>query len=250
MRVTVLGSCGAWPEAGRSCSGYLFESGSTRVVVDLGYGTLPRLLSVCPAETVTAVVVSHAHADHCVDLHGLSRARSLPEPPLPPLPVYALPDVVERLSALDGIEGPARWKSVADLHPLAPDRSFDLGPFRFRPIELPHFVRNFGFRIEVDGAVAAYTGDTGPSPKIVELARDADLFLCQATHQGPPRGPEPRFLLTAAEAGEYATQARARRLLLTHVWPGDDRRRSVTEAAGAYAGPIVVADEGLALDVP
>jgi ribonuclease BN (tRNA processing enzyme) len=250
MRVTVLGSCGAWPEAGRACSGYLLESDDTRVAVDLGYGTLPRLLSTCPASEVSAVVISHAHADHCVDLHGLSRARSLPTPPLPALPVYALPDVIDRLAALDGAEGPARWKSVAQLHPLEPDQPFEIGPFRIRPVELPHFVRNFGFRIEAEGAVLAYTGDTGPSPKILELARDADLFLCEATHQGTADGPGPRFLSTAEEAGQYASEARVRQLMLTHLWPGEDRRRSAAEAAREFPGKIVLADEGLRLSVP
>lgn len=77
-RLVVLGSCGGWPEAGRACSGFVLEhNGFLVVVLDLGYATLPRLLDVVGssvADGVGAVVVTHRHADHALDLHGLFRA--------------------------------------------------------------------------------------------------------------------------------------------------------------------------------
>jgi ribonuclease BN (tRNA processing enzyme) len=77
-RVVVLGGCGAWPEPGRACSGFLLEHDGFRVALDLGYGTLPRLLSLLGSATAVgldAVIVTHDHPDHVIDLHGLFRAR-------------------------------------------------------------------------------------------------------------------------------------------------------------------------------
>ncbi|MGA7924069.1 MAG: MBL fold metallo-hydrolase [Thermoplasmata archaeon] len=247
MKLTVLGSSGAWPAAGRACSCYLLESAGERLVLDLGFGSLPRLLEQCPASDVRAVFVTHAHADHCVDLFGLFRARTMPQPRFPPLPVYALPEVMDRVGSLDGPKGPHRLKQECEFHPISADQSVDLEPFRIRIVELPHFVPNLGFRVEADDVVIAYTGDTGPSPKITELAHGADLFVCEATHQQAPPEGQDRFLLTATEAGRYAREAGVTQLMLTHFWPGDDREVSRSLAAREFAGKITIAEESLSL---
>lgn len=249
MKFTVLGSSGAWPAAGRACSGYLLESGECRIVLDLGFGALPRLLERCPAPSVNAVFISHAHADHCVDLFGLYRARALPRPPFPPLPVYAATEVMDRVGALGGPDGPAQLRRGCEFHALGAEETVEVGPFRVRTVPLPHFVPDLGFRVEVNGVVIAYTGDTGPSPRVVDLARGADLFVCEATYQGPPREGSERFLLTATEAGRYAREAGVARLLLTHFWPDDARAVSRTEAAREFSGEILLAEEGRTLSV-
>jgi ribonuclease BN (tRNA processing enzyme) len=101
MRLTVLGACGAWPEAGQACSGFLVEHDGFRLVVDLGYATVPRLLERTAPGQVDAVFISHGHPDHCADLNPLLRARVLREDPAAALPVYALPGALE-ICLLDG----------------------------------------------------------------------------------------------------------------------------------------------------
>src|ERR1022692_4697612 len=110
MRLTVLGACGAWPEAGQACSGYLVEHDDFRLVVDLGYATMPRLLERVTADRVDAVFISHGHPDHCADLSPLLRARALRDDPPAPLPVYALPGAVDAVLALDR---PGMWRAPA-----------------------------------------------------------------------------------------------------------------------------------------
>jgi ribonuclease BN (tRNA processing enzyme) len=95
----------------------------------------------------------------------------------------------------------------------------------------------------------AYTGDTGPTPVLAELGRRADLYIMDATLQEPPAPGEPRNLLTAAEAGHWATEAGARRLMLTHFWPGNDRGVSLRQAAEHYSGELLAAEEGLVMDL-
>jgi ribonuclease BN (tRNA processing enzyme) len=120
----------------------------------------------------------------------------------------------------------------------------ETGPFRIRTFELPHFVPNLGFRVEVDGRTVAYTGDTGPSEALVDLARNADLFVCEAMRPPGAGGDRARYLLSAEEAGRYAREAGARRLLLTHFQPGSDRTRARLEAAREFAHEVLLAEEG------
>jgi ribonuclease BN (tRNA processing enzyme) len=254
-RLVVLGSCGAWPEAGRACSGYLLEHDGFRVVMDLGYGTLPRLLTLLGSSVaagIDAVIVSHKHADHMVDLHGLFRARWFGWPSATSLPLYAPDGVVERLQGLEEDDA-SSITEVLDWHPL-PAPAYDLGPFVLESRSLPHFVPNAGVRMSADGLTVAYTGDTGPDNGLADLGRDADLFIVEASdrHQREPasRPPtDPQMHLTARQAGEAAAAARARRLLLTHFWPDNDRELSRASTCEAYDGAVLLAEEGLQVAV-
>ena len=102
MRLTVLGGCGAWPEPGQACSGFLLEHDGFRLLIDAGYATLPRLLQLVRPGLVDAVLISHGHPDHCADLNPLLRARVLGESGLPPLPLYAPAGALDKVLALDG----------------------------------------------------------------------------------------------------------------------------------------------------
>ncbi|MGD0244306.1 MAG: MBL fold metallo-hydrolase [Streptosporangiaceae bacterium] len=130
VRLTVLGACGAWPEPGQACSGFLVEHDGFRLLVDAGYATVPRLLEHVAAGHLDAVFISHGHPDHCAD--------------------------------------------------LTPDRRLSIGPFVASICLLPHWVPNAGLRLAAGGTVLAYTGDSGPDPAIIGLARDADLLLAEA----------------------------------------------------------------------
>lgn len=106
--LTVLGATGGFPEPGQACSGFLIECDGLRVVLDLGYATLPRLLAHLPDLNLDAVVITHEHPDHCVDR----------------LPLYCPAGVLDRLQ---GLEPAADLREVFDVHRLP--GSFQLGPF-------------------------------------------------------------------------------------------------------------------------
>lgn len=170
-RVVVLGSCGGWPEPGRACSGFLVEHAGTRIVIDLGFGTVARLLGVLGSSsghTLDAVVITHAHPDHLVDLHGLFRARYFGTRGRAPIPLYAPSGVLEMLVALEGGQDDA-IRAAFDVHTL-PGKVARIGPFLLKTQDLPHYVPNVGIRLEADGLVIAYTGDTGEDPGLVDLA--------------------------------------------------------------------------------
>jgi ribonuclease BN (tRNA processing enzyme) len=249
-RVVVLGGCGAWPEPGRACSGFLLEHDGFRVALDLGYGTLPRLLSLLGSTTAVgldAIIVTHDHPDHVVDLHGLFRARLYDGRQEPRIALYSPDAVLERIAGLEDSD-----RSTAELvfswRPL-PGDAYEVGPFRLESWVLPHYVLNAGVRLSTPELTVAYTGDTGPDPALAEVGRDADLYIVDATDRwqqagDPPAAPGPAMNLTSREAGEAAAAAGAARLMLTHFWPGNDRDRARAAAAEVFSGEVLIADEG------
>ena len=244
MRLTVLGGCGAWPAAGQACSGYLVEYDGFRLLIDPGYAVLPRLLQVLDADAVDAVLVSHGHPDHCADLNPLLRARTFRDdrPAAPALPAYAPPEALRPVLALDR---PGVLDDAVDLREFRPGDGFTVGPFSVRSWLLPHFMPNAGLRLEAGGAVLAYTGDSGPSPDLLSLARDADLLLAEASCPREVPGGGARYLSSALQAGQLASRAGVGQLILTHLMPESSVQDSVGAAAEGYAGPVAVASPGV-----
>ena len=243
MRLTVLGGCGGWPTAaGTACSGYLVEHEGFRVLIDPGYATFPRLLEHCDATAVDAVLVSHGHPDHCADLNPLLRARALADRPALRLGVHAPPGALSAVLALDR---PGMLDDAYELHEFVPGSPFDVGPFSVRTWLLPHWLPNAGLRLQAAGTSLAYTGDTGPSPDLPVLARDADLLIAEASYPEHVPGEGARYLSSARQAGQVATAAGARGLMLTHLMPGTDADAAMSAAAAGYDGGITVATPGL-----
>jgi ribonuclease BN (tRNA processing enzyme) len=245
MRLVVLGGCGAWPDAGKACSGYLVEHDGFRLLIDPGYATVPRLLERTAADRVDAVFITHGHPDHCADLNPLLRARALRDDPPAPLPVYALPGALDAVLALDR---PGMLDSAFILHEFTAGDSLNIGPFRAETRLLPHWLPNAGIRLVTQDRVFAYTGDTGPSSEVVELARGADLLLAEATYVNQVPEDSRLYLTSAPQAGQQAADAGARHLMLTHLAPGTDPEAARAAAGDDYDGPISVATAGLVLD--
>jgi ribonuclease BN (tRNA processing enzyme) len=245
MRLTVLGGCGAWPAAGSACSGYLVEHDGFRLLIDPGYAILPRMLEILDAADLDAVLVSHGHPDHCADLNPLLRARAFgDERAAPALPVYAPSGALGPVLALDR---PGMLDDTIRLAEFTPGDRLTVGPFGVRSWLLPHSRPNAGLRLEADGECLAYTGDTGPSPDLVPLARGADTLLAEASYPWRVPADMERHLSSARQAGQVAGQAGAGRLILTHLMPGTSHEESVRAAAEGYAGPVSVASPALVI---
>jgi ribonuclease BN (tRNA processing enzyme) len=232
----------------------VLEHSGFRVVMDLGYGTLTRLLELLGssvADGIDAVIVSHKHPDHMLDLHGLFRARWFGRPSAAAIPLYAPGGVVDRLKGLEEDDASA-IDHVFDWQPL-PAPAYEVGPFRLESEPLPHFVPNAGVRLTADGLTVSYTGDTGPDAALTDLGRDADLYIAEASDRfqaGAYQPTNPQMHLTARQAGEAAAAAKARRLLLTHFWPDNDREASRRSASQVYSGEVLLAEEGMVIALP
>jgi ribonuclease BN (tRNA processing enzyme) len=123
-----------------------------------------------------------------------------------------------------------------------------IGPFTVTTARMNHPVECHGLRVEAGGRTLVYSGDTARSPRLVELARGADVFLCEASWPEAPDLPG-GLHLTGREAGQHAAQAGVGRLLLTHLLPWADREAMLAEAREAYDGPLEVVRSGAAYDV-
>jgi ribonuclease BN (tRNA processing enzyme) len=216
--------------------------------LDLGNGALGPLQRHAPLDGINALVISHLHPDHCLDLCSFYVARHyLPGGPLGRIPVYGPAGTADRMARaydLDPDPGMHPDFVFVDLDP----GPFMLGPFTLRSVRVNHPVEAYAVRVEHGGRSLVYSGDTGPCAALVELARGADLLLCEASfHDG--RDSAPDLHLNGREAAEHATLAGARRLLLTHLPPWNDPARSLAEAVPAFAGPVEVARAGAVLNI-
>ncbi|WP_298804481.1 MBL fold metallo-hydrolase [uncultured Pseudokineococcus sp.] len=263
MRLTVVGCSGSLPGPGGAASCYLLEADEGpgrrwRVLLDLGSGALGPLQRLVDLHALDAVLLSHLHADHCLDLCGLHVARTydpaLRERPAgraEPLTVLGPAGTAEHLAAA---YGPGAAPELAASFAVRTWRAWTplaLGPWDVLVDRVDHPVEAYGIRLRerATGAVLTYTGDTDACPAVVDLARDADLLLAEAAfHEG--RDAQRGVHLTGRRAAEVARDAGARSLLLTHLPPWNDPARTLGEAGGAgYAGAVALAEPGLVVDV-
>ena len=251
MRMTVIGCAGSYPGPESAASCYLLEEehgGRTwSVLLDLGNGALGSLQRYADASAIDAVFLSHLHADHCLDLCGYYVMRKYhPKGALPRIPVWGPEDTARRMAKAYDLDEDPGMNAEFEFLPYA--GPILLGPFTITPAKVAHPVVAYGLRIEADGRTLAYSGDTGTCSALVETARAADLFLCEASflegHANPPD-----LHLTGAEAGRMASDAGARRLVLTHVPPWHDPEVMVREAAETYDGPLELAVPGKTYEV-
>lgn len=247
MLLTVLGCAGSYPTPESPASGYLLEHAGTRIVLDMGNGTLGALQRFCPLDGVAAVVLSHLHVDHCVDLASYAVARRYgPLGPLPPIPVFGPAGVADRMADIYGVEHDPGLRASFEFAGFAADGGevADIGPFRISSVPVAHPVVAHAVRVEADGAVLVFSGDTGPTPALTDVARGADLALFEATYDDDAADLPPDLHLTARQAGEHASAAGAARLLLTHLGPDVDPRLALGHAAAAFGGPVELARPG------
>ena len=248
MRLTVLGCSGTYPGPDSPCSGYLVEHDGFRLVLDLGTGALGPLQRSIGLLDIDAVYVSHLHADHCLDLVGLSYARRYhPDGETRPLPVYGPAGLADRICAAFEAPPPDRLAPVYDFREV-PVGTRSIGPFHVTTARMNHPVECHGLRVEADGRSLVYSGDTGATPRLVALAEGADVLLCEASWPDAPDRPG-GLHLSGREAGEHAAAAAVGRLLLTHVVPWADRDGIAEEARRGYDGPLEVVRSGASYDV-
>ena len=241
MKLTVVGSSGSFPGPGNPASCYLVEAGDTRLVLDLGSGALGELARHVDLAQIDAVLLSHLHADHCLDLCGYYVFRRYrPGGPLPPLPVWGPEGTASRLArAYDLDEHPGMTEEF-DFRTWPDGAKVGIGEVSVTVARVAHPVPCFAMRLEHDGKVIVYSGDTGPCDALVDLARDADLLLAEAAfHDG--RDVIPDLHLTGSQAGAAATAAGVGRLVLTHLPPWNDVEATLAEARSTWSGPLDVA---------
>jgi ribonuclease BN (tRNA processing enzyme) len=247
LRVQVVGSSGAAPLEG-ACSAYAVSSGERVVLLDCGPGALERLWQLGLLTRLEAIVISHMHADHILDLLLLAgevvRA-SLPRRPQLYVPGGHGPAVLRGLDRAfaRSDDQPDRFEATFDVLEYGAQDTLTLGEVTLTFAPTAHAQPCFAARASDGRAALVYGADGGPSPQLEELARDCDLLILEATYTKDEEEAAANGHMTAPMAGELAARAGAQRLLLTHLLPGDHEeiRRLASER---FSGPVALARSG------
>jgi ribonuclease BN (tRNA processing enzyme) len=259
LQITVLGKSPSWQDADGACSGYLVEEDGTCLLLDCGNGVFSKLRRFRDYTDVDAVVISHLHADHFLDLVPFAYAllyapRQQPDPvdrwpgtDSPARPTLHAPagarETFRRVVGAWGNEDLIE-KAFA-LVEYDPDAVLEVGTLEIRFHEVPHFTTTYavGISSQNGGGRFTYGADSGPNDEVVRFADGADLLLIEATLPDPePEGP--RGHMTPAEAGDHGSRARVGRLVLTHISDELDERWARAEAEQAFGRPVLIAHEG------
>lgn len=245
--LTVLGCAGSHTGPGRACSGYLLHAGATRVLLDCGNGSTANLQRYCSVADIDAIVVSHRHVDHCVDLIGMYYALRFHEAGPKSVDLYAAPEVVETLTGLLSEDSALEFREAFRCHEVRGGDHLDLGPFAVDLFDSLHPVPTVSVRVEHEGTVLTYSGDSAGGPSLLAAADGADTFLCEATWQGDAEDWPEGIHLVARDAGRLATEAGVDRLVLTHILGSLDRDVSLREAQETFHGEVLLAEDNLVL---
>lgn len=260
MELTIVGCTGSFPGPDSPASCYLLTAddadGRTwRILLDLGSGALGYLQRHIDLREIDAVLLTHLHADHCLDMCGLHVAIKWCPGGWPNnrIPVFCPEATNFRMSQAYGLDPDPGMTGEFDFRAWRQEQPVQIGPFSVTPAPANHPVdESYALRVETtetgdDGGrrtkVLTYSGDTDTCPGLVEAARGADVFLCEAAfHEG--RDDVRDVHLTGRRAGEAAADAGAAKLLLTHLPVWNDPQRSLAEAREVFSGELDVVAPG------
>jgi ribonuclease BN (tRNA processing enzyme) len=249
MRLTVLGKSPAWTDAGGACSGYLVEGVDGRAfLLDCGNGVFGKLRARRDYREVEAVVISHLHGDHVLDLAPFAYALTVGPDAGSVRPALHAPVEAEAfLRRLAGTWGDEKlFLDAFELTEYAAGEEIELAGIGVRPHAVPHFGPTNAIELRAPGGGRIVFGADGRySEELVAAASGADVLIAEATLPDPDPAPlAERGHMSAAEAGELAARAGAGRLVLTHISDELDPGRALAAAGAAFDGTVEIAAEG------
>jgi len=254
VHLTVLGKSPSWQDRDGACSGYLVEVDGTALVIDCGSGVFAKLRRHGAYERVAAVVISHVHADHVLDLVPFAYALAF-GPPLRDAPpaLHVPPGGGEQLRRMCASWGSATLIedafALSEYDPSA-ELAIDAAALRFRT--LPHYVPSnaIELRARAGGGRLVLSADCGPNDELAVFAHGAQVLLIESTQLDPQPGSGDRAgHLSAGEAGAIGRAAAVERLVLTHFSDQLDRDGLRERAQAAFGGPVELAAEGAVYSV-
>ncbi len=242
IRITILGCAGSFAGADQVCTGYMIQAAGKNVLLDCGSGVLAQWQRHLPLSEIDAVVTTHCHPDHWLDLPVLRNALR-----------YVL--LVERVPVYGTAEthGMARTLLDDELAPTFDWTTIDetsevtIGEQRWTFSRTDHPVETLACRVDVGETSFAFSSDTGPGWDVGALGPDIDLFLCEASLPNDQEGLAPH--LSGGQAGTMARANDVGRLVITHIVPGNDGALHRSEAEVAYGAAVDLAEIGATFEV-
>ncbi len=254
LRLTVLGSSGSVPRPGRACSAYMVEGNGVSILLDMGTGALANLRHFSDYDQLDAVVISHMHADHFLDViplrYALKYGRLRPKGRVPLYLPVGGEQMLRTIVSTFASEGPADFLSeVFDVRTYGPEEEVRIGDARLTFTATQHYIPSFAVRVGLDGSSMTYSADTAPDDRVVRLADGCNLFLCEASLlPGETEGGSVRGHSSAAEAATMAQRAGVERLVLTHYSSDTTPDQLLFEAKKSFDGAIRIADDNILIE--
>lgn len=245
LSLTVLGCSGSYAGPDGACTGYLVETETTSVWLDAGPGTLANLQKHRDLATVDALVLTHEHADHWLEVPVLINALRYYVKRLG-LPVYS--NASTREMAARVMDDPIGIAEAFDWHTVEDGDEIIIGDQRWRFGDTLHYVPTLAVRVDTPDRCLVFSSDTGPGWTPPWDGDAPDLLLCESTF-AERAGNEGIQHLSALEAAEVANACAAKRLVLTHMAPGQDAALHAEIASACYGGPVDVAVVGASFQI-
>ncbi len=249
MRLTILGSSASFTGANDAGSGYLIEQDTTRLLLDCGSGVLGRLMAETRLEELSAILITHFHPDHYLDLIPMRYGLRYGLKPIAPPRLLLPPGGRDFLAGVGSTlrNAPDMFNEAFDIAEYDPAAPLTIGDFTVQFQRTTHDIPTWAVAIQGDGRLV-YSADTQESAELEGFARDAGLLLCEATYPHSDDLPSNNHL-SGLQAGMLAQRARVQHLVLTHIWPGVVRSQIQAEARQVFEGPVTLARPGLQLEI-
>ncbi|MDX9785755.1 MAG: MBL fold metallo-hydrolase [Desulfobacterales bacterium] len=247
-RITILGSGTCVPSLARSACAVLVETGEAKILLDVGPGTMHRLLKAgLRVFEISHLFLSHFHPDHTGELVSFLFANKYPEKVLRsgPLTLVAGKGIHTFFNGLRAVYGewielPSPFFDILSMD-TAGANSIQFQGIRVDSMPVDHRPESLAYRITgVDGRSVVYSGDTDMSENLINLARNADVLICEAALPDALKTPGH---LTPSLAGSIAARAGVKQLVLTHFYPECDRADMLGQCRKTYDGPVALAKD-------
>ncbi|WP_028591753.1 MBL fold metallo-hydrolase [Paenibacillus massiliensis] len=233
MKVKILGYWGGYPSAGGATAGYLVTTDEGHILLDCGSGVMSKLPAEVKVEDLSGVILSHLHHDHMADLGVLQyaaagairNARMQHQ-----LKLFAPSEPVSMHQSLYG--------EHTEVHAIDPFVKIRLAGAEIEFVPVEHTIMCYAIRITYGGKVLVYSGDTSYCDSLIELARDADIFLCEATICEGSVHTSGQGHMNALQAGTIAGMANVKQLVLVHLPSDGNLELMRQEARRVFQGPV------------
>ncbi|MBM7694026.1 ribonuclease BN (tRNA processing enzyme) [Peribacillus deserti] len=236
MKLTILGCWGGYPAQNEASSGYLLEHEEFTLLLDCGSGVLSKLQNHTAPANLSAVILTHYHADHVADIGVLQHAlliQGMLGNKQDTLPIYGHKEDEAGFNSLT-------YKDITKGIAYNPDETLEIGPFSITFLKTRHPAPCFAMRIECEGRSLVYTGDTSYIDELAEFASEADLLLCESNFYHGMDGSKAGHM-TSMDAGKLAQGAEVKLLVLTHLPHFGELNKLQEEASQEFDRQIIIA---------
>lgn len=230
MKLTVLGNCGPYPPKDGACSGYLFETGDAKILIECGSGVLSRLQRFCKIEELTHIILSHLHYDHMGDMMVLKYAiegKRKKGQNLNTIKLFLPEEPAEEFTKITS-------KDLFDVTVIEDNLQTQVNNLIISFARMNHPIPSYGVKIQDKEKVFVYSGDASNVNFPLDFVKECDMFLCDSALLASEKKSNDVPHLTSAEVGEIAKNSRVKKLLLTHFWPETDKKDYLKEALSIF----------------